>query len=97
MGQIYRAVSNERWCSDGLEVACWNGESIQLAVALDCHDGECLAQVAVWRDLRAADIQQLLQPAVAARFGVGHRPEVPIQWLSENGSIYTALDTLCTA
>ena len=25
-GQIQRAVSNERWCSDVLEIACWNGE-----------------------------------------------------------------------
>ena len=24
-GQIQRAVSNERWCSEGLEIACWNG------------------------------------------------------------------------
>lgn len=96
-GQIHRAVSNERWCSDGLEIACWNGEYVQLAFALDCHDRECLAWVAVPRDLRAIDIQQLMQQAVAARFGVGHRSEVPIQWLSDNGSIYTALDTLCTA
>jgi transposase InsO family protein len=53
--------------------------------------------VGVPRDLPAADTQQLRQQAVAARFGVGHRPEVSIQWLSDNGSIYTALDTLCTA
>ncbi|MGH7634304.1 MAG: IS3 family transposase [Gemmatimonadaceae bacterium] len=96
-GQIHRAVSNERWCSDGLEIACWNGEYVPLAFALDCHDRECLAWVAVPRDLRAVDIQQLMQQAVAERFGMGHRSEVPIQWLSDNGSIYTALATLCTA
>ena len=33
-GQIQRAVSNERWCSEGLEIACWNGEDIQIAFAL---------------------------------------------------------------
>lgn len=53
-GQIQRAVSNERWCSDGLEIVCWNEESAQLAFALDCHDRECLAWVAVPRDLRSA-------------------------------------------
>ena len=96
-GLIQRDVSNERWCSDVLEIACWNGELVQLGFALDCHDREVLGQVAAPRDLVAADIQQLMQRAVAARFGAGQRPDVPIQWLSDNGSIYTALDTQCTA
>ena len=96
-GRIQRDVSNERWCSDGLEIACWNGELVQLAFALDCHDREALAYVAVPRDLRATDIQELMREAVTSRCGVGARPAAPIQWLSDNGSIYTALDTLCTA
>jgi putative transposase len=37
-----------------------------------------------------------MQRAIAARFGEA-RPPAPIQWLSENGGIYTALDTICTA
>jgi putative transposase len=96
-GLIQRAVSNERWCSDVLEIACWNGELVQLGFALDCHDREVLATVAAPRDLLGPDIQQLMQRAVAARFGDRGRPDVPIQWLSDNGSIYTALDTLLTA
>jgi putative transposase len=96
-GQIQRDVSNERWCSDVLEIACWNGEVVQLGFALDCHDREALAYVAAPRDLQGTDIRELMQRAVAARFGVGERPDVPIQWLSDNGSIYTALDTLCAA
>jgi len=96
-GLIRREVSNERWCSDVLEIACWSGEIVQLGFALDCHDREALAHVAAPRDLLGPDIQRLMQGAVAARFGVGQRPDVPIQWLSDNGSIYTALDTLCTA
>jgi putative transposase len=96
-GHVQRALSNERWCSDVLEIACWNGEYVQLGFALDCHDRECLATVAAPRDLTGHDIRQLMQEAVAARFGAGQRPDVPIQWLSDNGSIYTALDTLCTA
>ena len=96
-GQIQRAVSNERWCSDGLEIACWNGEYIQMAFVLDCHDRECLAWSAVPRDLNAQDIQQLMHDAVTRRFGVSGRPAAPIQFLSDNGSIYTALDTICTA
>jgi len=96
-GLIQRAASNERWCSDVLEIACWNGELVQLGFALDCHDREALATVAAARDLLGSDIQQLMQRAVTARFGERERPDAPIQWLSDNGSIYTALDTLITA
>lgn len=96
-GRIQRAVSNERWCSDVLEIACWNGELVPLGFALDCHDREALAHVAVPRDFCGTDVQQLMRAAVAARFGVGDHPDDPIQWLSDNGSIDTALDTLCTA
>ncbi len=96
-GLIQRAVSNERWCSDVLEIACWNGELVQVGFALDCHDREALAHVAVPRDFCAGDIQELMRGAVASRFGTGQRPDAPIQWLSDNGSIYTALDTIITA
>lgn len=95
-GQIQRAVSNERWCSDVLEIACWNGEIVQLGFVLDCHDRECLAWTGVPRDFTTREIQQLMRDAVARRFGDG-RPEAPIQFLSDNGSIYTALDAICTA
>jgi len=96
-GRIQRDVSNQRWCSDGLVIACWNGEIVQVAFALDCHDREVLAHVAVPRDLQATDIQQLMAEAVAARFGAEARPASPIQWLSDNGSIDTALETISTA
>jgi putative transposase len=96
-GLIQRAVSNERWCSDVLEIACWNGEIVQVGFALDCHDREALAYVAVPRDFCASDIQELMQRSVASRFGTGQRPDAPIQWLSDNGGIYTALDTVITA
>lgn len=96
-GLIQRPVSNERWCSDVLEIACWNGEIVQAGFALDCHDREVLAHVVAPRDLLSTDIQHLMRQAVAARFGLGERPDAPIQWLSDNGSIYTALDTIITA
>jgi len=58
---------------------------------------EALAFVAAPRDLLATDIQELMHRSVASRFGTGERPDAPIQWLSDNGSIYTALDTIITA
>lgn len=94
-GVIQRPASNERWCSDVLEIACWNGEIVQIGFALDCHDREVLSHVAAPRDLLATDIQQLMRGAVAGRFGAA--APYPIQWLSDNGSIYTALETVITA
>jgi len=95
-GLIRRAGSNERWCSDTLELACWNGEMVMIGFALDCCDREALAHVAAPRHLTRHDIQELLQRAVATRFR-GPRPPHPIQWLSDNDGIFTALDTICTA
>lgn len=85
-GLIRRDGSNERWCSDGLEIACWNGDVVQIAFALDCHDREVIAHVAVPRDLRGSDIRDLMHRAVTARFGCGTRPDAPVQWLSDTGS-----------
>lgn len=95
-GRVARDGSNERWCSDTLTVACWSGEVVEIGFALDCCDRECLAVVAEARALTAADIQALMQAAVAARFGAG-RPSVALQWLSDNGGIYTALTTVVRA
>ena len=96
-GLIRREISNERWSSDVLEISCWNGEYVQLGFVLDCCDREAIAFVAAPRDLCARDIQSLMRKAVAKRFGDGNRADNPIQWLSDNGSIYTALDTVITA
>lgn len=96
-GLIRRGASNERWSSDVLETSCWNGEYVQMGFVLDCCDREAIAFVAAPRDLCARDIQCLMRKAAANRFGEGTRADRPIQWLSDNGSIYTALDTVITA
>jgi transposase InsO family protein len=81
---------------DPLERRCWNGEIVHIAFALDCHDREALAFVAQPRVLQARDIQQLMQEATVYRFD-GTKPIEPVQWLSDNGGIYTALETLIAA
>lgn len=95
-GRVARDGSNERWCSDSLQVACWNGEVVEIGFALDCCDRECLAVVAEPRALTGADIRRLMHDAVAARFGDA-RPLSPVQWLSDNGGMYTALETVICA
>lgn len=82
--------------SAGVEISCWSGELVELGFILDCHDREAIAHVAVPRKYRASDVQELLGEAAAARFG-NTVPAERVQFLSDNGSIYTALDTVCTA
>ena len=95
-GLVQRPRPNERWSSDAIEIACWNGEVVEAAFALDCCDRECLACVAAPRALAGADIRTLLAAAVRQRFGVPQTPH-PIQWLSDNESMYTALETVIAA
>jgi transposase InsO family protein len=95
-GKIATEQSNVRWCSDALEIACWNGEIVQVGFALDCCDREVLAWVAAPRDLTGEDIRLLMSRAVEQRFPNGST-ETAVQWLSDNGSIYTALETLIHA
>lgn len=39
-GKVMVETSNTRWCSDGLEIGCANGEKVRVAFALDCCDRE---------------------------------------------------------
>jgi transposase InsO family protein len=86
---------NLRWCSDCFEVRTWNGERVQVAFALDCCDREVIAFTATVGFINGQMIRDLMLAAVEHRFG----PEVrrlpsPIEWLTDNGSVYTADDTV---
>ena len=63
---------------------------------MDCHDREALAVVAEARGITGEDIRRLIRQAVFARFGA-QSPAEPIQWLSGNEAIYTALETVIQA
>lgn len=95
-GEVAMADPNRRWCSDTMWITCWNGEAVELAFALDCCDREAITYVAQARPLVNADIRRLLRQAVFARFGTG-KPMAELQWLSDNGAIYTALETVIEA
>ena len=95
-GRVARDRSNERWCSDSLHLACWSGEVVEIAFALDCGDRECLAVVGHARALSGADIRALMHAAVAARRGERSLSH-PVQWLSDNARMYTALETVICA
>src|SRR5207249_11042328 len=55
-----------------------------------------LAFVATPYPTTGAEIRRLIRKAVFARFATT-KPEIPIEWLSDNEGIYTALDTVIEA
>ena len=92
-GRIAVAERNRRWCSDGFEIGCDNGERVRVAFALDCCDREAMSFIATTGGIAAEHVQDLMVAAVEHRFGrVNQLPE-PIEWLSDNGSCFVARDT----
>jgi putative transposase len=85
--------SNLRWCTDGFEIGCDNGEKVRVAFALDCCDREVLGHVATTEGIKGEYVQDLMVTAVEYRFGPVTRLPQTIEWLSDNGSGYIARDT----
>jgi len=92
-GQIITIRPNLRWTSDGFEIACWNGEVVRVAFALDTCDREAMAWCATTGGISGEMIRDLMLEATEKRFGTAHTPQ-PIQWLSDNGSCYRANETI---
>jgi putative transposase len=92
-GRVAVERSNLRWCSDGFELACDNGEKVRVAFALDCCDREALAHVASTEGIKGEDVRDLMLASVESRFGrVNRLPDV-IEWLTDNGSGFIAKET----
>jgi putative transposase len=92
-GKIAVEQSNLRWCSDGFEIACDNAEKVRVAFALDCCDREAVGHVATTEGIKGEDVRDLMVAAVEQRFGQVNRLPALIEWLSDNGSCYTATET----
>jgi putative transposase len=92
-GRVVVERSNLRWCSDGFEIGCDNGEKVRVAFALDCCDRKVLGHVATTEGIKGEDVQDLMITAVEYRFGPVNRLPQTIEWLSDNGSGYIAHDT----
>jgi putative transposase len=70
--------SNMRWCSDGMEFTCWNGEVVRVAFVLDCHDREAIGWVATTAGISSEMVRDLMIQCVETRFGAFRAPE-PVQ------------------
>ncbi|MBD9498555.1 IS3 family transposase (plasmid) [Ensifer adhaerens] len=92
-GKVMVMRSNLRWCSDGLEFTCWNGEVVRLAFIIDAFDREIISWAAVANaGISGSDVRDMMLEAVEKRFG-GTRAPHAIEHLSDNGSAYTARET----
>ena len=76
-GRIAVVTRNTRWCSDGLEIGCENGEKVRVAFALDCCDREAMGFVATTAGITAEDIRDLMVATVEHRFGRVNRCQPP--------------------
>lgn len=64
-GKVMVMRSNLRWCSDGLDFACWNGELIRLAFIIDAFDREIIAWAAVANaGISGSDVRDMMLEAV---------------------------------
>ena len=63
-GKVVMMRSNLRWCSDGLEFTCWNGDVIRAAFLIDAHDREIIAWRAVANaGISGSDVRDMLLEA----------------------------------
>jgi putative transposase len=81
---------NRRWCSDGFEIGCDNGEKVRVAFALDCGDREAMSYLATTGGITRNNVRDLMLAAIEHRFGLVNRLPETIEWLSDNGSCYIA-------
>ena len=85
-GAVAVKESYTRWCSEGLELSCENGERVKLAFTLDCSDREIMSCVAATKGIDAGLVGYLLMQAVEKRFGSNVKLPKTIEWLTDNGS-----------
>ncbi len=67
-GRIAVDLCNTRWCSDGLEITCNNGERVRVAFAVDCCDREAMGHVVTTGGITAEDVQDLMVATVEHRY-----------------------------
>ena len=92
-GKVVVMQSNLRWCSDAFEFGCWNGEVIRVGFVIDAFDREILANAAVANaGISGSEVRDMMLAAVEARFQDTRAPR-RIEFLSDNGSPYTAKET----
>ena len=92
-GRVAVDRSDARWCSDGFEIGCDNGERVRIAFTLDCCDREAISWIATTGAIDSGDVRDLMIDSMERRCGPVDRLASAIEWLSDNGSPYIARET----
>lgn len=82
-GRVAVAESNRRWCSDGFEFRCDNGEKLRVTFAQDCCDREIIDWAASTGGYDKETVQDVMLGVVEKRFGQ-RLPSEPLEWLTDN-------------
>src|SRR5262245_65483791 len=85
-GPPMHAERNRRWCSDGFEIGCDNGERVRVAFALDCCDREAMSFLATTGGVSGEDVRDLMLAAVETRFGLINHLRVAIECMSDSST-----------
>ena len=92
-GKVIVMRSDLRWCSDAFEIACWNTEVVRVVFLIDAFDREIIGWDAVANQgVIGSMVRDLMLHAVEQRFKALQAPQT-VEFLSDNGSCYTALET----
>jgi len=91
-GTVTALHPNVRWCSDHLEIHARDGAVVRVLFAIDACDREIIAWSATTAGVAGLMVQDLMVICVERRFATSKAAH-PVEWLSDNGSAYTAKDT----
>jgi transposase InsO family protein len=93
-GKVAVEESNQRWCSDGFEITCDNGDVVTGVFMKDCCDREIIAWRAwIGRGLPGEPVRDMMIEAVEARFGSTDERAITLEFLSDNGGAFRAIET----
>ena len=93
-GKVITLHSNTRWCSDSFYMTCDNGDRVQVAFSMDTCDREAMRYVASTKGIDGGMIRDLMAETILYRFNTTGKVPHSVQWLSNNGSCYTAKETV---
>lgn len=92
-GKVAVERSDQRYCSDGFEIGCDNGEKVRVTFSLDCCDRQAISFAATTAGITGELVRDVMVQTLQKRFGEVEQMPIAAQWLSDNGSGYIARDT----
>lgn len=92
-GKVITLKSDLRWCTDGFEFRCWDGQKVYVVFSLDCCDREVIAYQASIEYPTGETVRNVMSASVEARFGRVSTVPHAVEWLSDNGPQFAAEET----